>query len=282
MRRFAELQPEKIAAIARVEAEAAQIPDIVDAIHLVIGHLNDLVGADGVVVDFERDGSLISCYSTAGLAHEIGRVSEVGNSVTGYCFSVGDVLRTPNIRRDPRFSMPATVDEDIVSMISVPLHVHGPAVGVLRVSASSEDRFDDEDMAIARMMTGSLARVLMHAARREVREEAADQEHFGSANQAVRFEDRRKAELRQSERYGYPVTILVCRLKGYVDGRVLDQVLDLVRATDECFRLDAAEFAILMSGATLDDAGKAGARLKREVEADAEGVSLEWEVRPLA
>jgi len=281
MKQFAEVHPERIAAVARVEAEASQLEDVADAIHLLILHLTDLVGAEATVVDLERDGSLISCYSTAAAAQEIGRVQEIEASVSGYCFSVGGVLRTPNIRRDPRFTIPEGAVDSTVSMISVPLHVHGPAVGLVRVLSSTEDCFDDEDLSIARMMTGAIARVLMHAVRREIRDEAEDQQLLSSGNHTVRFADRRKAELRQSERYGYPVSILMCRLKGYVAGEVLQQVSALVRSTDECFRLDAADFAILMPGTSLSDASKAGARLGRTIETAAEGVRLEWEVRSL-
>jgi hypothetical protein len=115
----------------------------------------------------------------------------------------------------------------------------------------------------------------------ETRHEADDQQLLSSGNHAVRFADRRKVELRQAERYGYPVTILLCRLTGYVTGEILGRLSSLVRSTDECFRLDAAEFAIMMPGASLPDAEKAAGRLATEVEKTGQGVGVEWEVRPL-
>lgn len=282
MERFAVSDPERVAALARVEAEASGVEDVAEAIHLILNHLTDLVGADGAVVDLEREDFLITCFATPHLAHEVGRSQEISISIGGSAFSEGRILRSPNIHRDPR--LPASVVNEAdpgVSLMIVPLFVHGPAVGIVRLVSAEECFFDDEDLAIARAMTGSIARVLMDAVRKEIRAESHDQGLLASGNHTERFRERRKIELRQAERYGYPVSIVLCGLRGYVTGAVLETLSSLVRSTDECFRLDAAEFAIMMPGASTSDARKAAERLVAAVEAASEGVRVEWEVRLL-
>ena len=274
-----QIHPGKLEEIGRVESAATALGDVAEAIQLLLGHLADLTGA-GAVVDLEQDGSLVSCFSTAGAEHELGHVQHIDRSLAALCFSNGDILRSPNIHRDPRFTVPAG-GSAVVSMVGVPLYVHGRTVGVVRLVAASESCFNDEDVSVARSLTGSIARVLMLAVRKEIRG-VAGSDPATSANQIERFADRRKVELRQADQYGYPVTILNCTLKGYVDGEVLHQLSELVRSTDECFRLDAAEFAIMMPGTSLSDGHIVGARLAKAVETASDEVCLEWDVRPLS
>lgn len=275
-----EIDTYKLARIARAEAEAAAIDEVGPAIQLLIDHLSDLTEAEAVVVDLERAGDLVSCYSTSGLAEEVGSVRSVATSAIGYCFSLEHDLRTPNIHRDPRFPHGAGADPKAVSMISVPLHVNGPAVGLVRVMSSEESHFDVEDVAVARLLTGSIARILMHAVRREIGRMKTEPGSVSVASEASGFADRRKAELRLAARYGYQVTIVHCHLDGYVTSEILEMIPSLVRSTDGCFRLDAADFAILMPATSAEQAALVAGRIRTQVEASGDGIRLGWTIRP--
>lgn len=278
MERLGEIGAEKLADVARVEAAAAALHSVPDSIQLLIDHLREITGADGVVLDLERDGVLVSCFATT--AQQPRQVHEVEASVVGRCFSSGQILRTPNLHRDPRFVDADEMPEDAVSMITVPLHVHGPAVGLVRVMSSDESRFEDEDVAAARLMTGSIARIMMQAVREEVLRDEKDESRVSVAAAASGFADRRKTELRQAARYGYSVTIVHCRIDGYVTGEVLEMIPSLVRSTDGCFRLDATDFAILMPATSKEQAALVADRIRSQVEAAADGVRLHWVIPP--
>lgn len=169
-------------------------------------------------------------------------------------------------------------------MITIPLHVHSAAVGLVRVVSVHESFFDDDDLVAARLLTGAVGRSLMQAVRAEIHDEQRDGWLLSRMGDAPRFDDRRKAHLLHAERYGYAVTLLVCRLKGYLTSDVLQKMTSLVRKGDDCFRLDADEFAILMPGTAPREATRAGERIKRALEADADGASgirVEFEARAL-
>lgn len=278
-----DLDAERLAAVARVELDAAACDEISNAIHLLIGHLNDLVNADAVFVDLVRDDELVTCYTTASAASELGRSQSVAESMTGDCLRFGAALKSPNVTRDPRLRPPGIERTTYLSLIAVPLHVHGAAVGLVRVVAVAEAFFDDEDMVIARLLTGAMGRTLIQAVRAEVRDEARDQALLSGFPGPEAFEDRRKSHVRHAERYGYPVSVLICRLKGYLTSDVFHTLSSLVRKSDDCFRLDADEFAILMPGTAAHEAGIAGERIKKALEnaPEGSGVRLEWSAREL-
>jgi hypothetical protein len=95
------------------------------------------------------------------------------------------------------------------------------------------------------------------------------------------FAARRDVQVEHAERYGYSVSLIICRLEGYLSRDVFDQMASLVRKTDDCFRLDAGEFAILMPATTLQEADSAALRIKRGIEDNVgEGssrVRVRWE-----
>lgn len=279
---MAEIHPERLAFVARIETDVASCADLPDSIDLLIAQLNDLLCADGAAVDLLREEELVTCYATPGMSAEVGRGQALADSTAGDCLRSSVALKSPNVMRDPRFRPPAPDRIPCVSMIAVPLYVHSAAVGVVRVISSREAFFDEEDLTVARLLTGALGRKLIQAVRAEIDEGA--RASVGGSTDVAKFEDRRKSHLRHAERYGYPVTLLVCRLGGYLTGDILDRMGSLVRATDDCFRLDANEFAFLMPGTSPEEGARAGRRIKRTLEAGVNGpsgVSVEWEARAL-
>jgi hypothetical protein len=277
-----EIHPDRIAVVGRAERAAADAPTVAEAIGMLIAQLDKLLQADGVVVDLLRDDEVTTCYATGLLSAEVGRSRSIHESAIAECLRSSEPVRSPNVRRDPRFQPPPNDMDDVASMISVPLYVHGPVVGLVRVVSSKDSHFDDEDLVLARLMTGSVGRVLMDAVRHEVDEEIGRLPAgvLGPAD----FAARRDAQVTHAERYGYSVSLVVCRIDGYLTRAVFDQMASLVRKTDDCFRLDAGEFAILMPGTTLEEADAAALRIKRGIEDSAEAgsrITLYWESSPL-
>jgi hypothetical protein len=273
-----QVHPDRKSAVARAERDAADAPSVSEAITTLISEMARLLRADGVVVDLLRDDEATTCYA-AGFASEVGRSRPIHQPLIAECLRSLEPLRSPNVRRDPRFQPPSEDMGEVVSMISIPLYVHGPAIGLVRAVSSKESHFDDEDLVLARLMTGSVGRVLMDAVRREVDQDVGLSRPglLGPAD----FAARRDVQVEHAERYGYSVSLIICRLEGYLSRDVFDQMASLVRKTDDCFRLDAGEFAILMPATTLQEADSAALRIKRGIEDNVgEGssrVRVRWE-----
>lgn len=277
---YTELDPERLAEIARIEAHVSAIPDVSHAIELLVQQLAHVLDADGVLVDLVQDGQAVTCFATPSLASELGCSRSVDRSVAGACLRAKAALKSPNIHLDPRVTVAPDEAAVGVAMICVPIHLRGPAIGVVRVVSSKESFFTEESLAIARFLTGTISRILLN----EMRSELSSGSVGSSALELVPiedFEDRRTAQVHHAQRYGYPVTVVSCRLKGYVTKDVLQRMSSLVRNTDELFRLDADEFAILMPGTSASDARTAANRLERAIQGEAgseSNVKLEWRV----
>ncbi len=71
----------------------------------------------------------------------------------------------PDVRNDSRFQyQEAARREGLVSALSVPLEVHGKAIGVMRVYTSEQTRFDDSDVKFLSVLS-SLAALSIENAR---------------------------------------------------------------------------------------------------------------------
>lgn len=68
-------------------------------------------------------------------------------------------------------------------------------------------------------------------------------------------------EMSRAEAGGYPLSLAIVRIRGYLDGDLLRRVADLVRSVDECFVTDLGEFAILMPHTTGEAAALAARRV---------------------
>ncbi len=80
-------------------------------------------------------------------------------ALNGNCVSIADV------RTDPRFQyQDAAKDEGLVSVLCVPLEVHGNAIGVMRVYTNQPTEFSDEDVKFLSILA-SLAALSLENAR---------------------------------------------------------------------------------------------------------------------
>ena len=61
-------------------------------------------------------------------------------------------------------------------------------------------------------------------------------------------------EMSHAEASGYPLSLVIVRVRGYLDSDLLRRVGDLIRSVDECFITDLGEFAIVMPHTTGEEA----------------------------
>lgn len=276
------VSPPQVAAVAGVIADSRDKGDMSQTLEVMVSRLRDLLGADGVTVELEQDGSLVCCYASGHARRWLGRSVPVKGSLAGACYGIDEAVVSRNVRRDPRFASKAKKEPDVRSMISVPLQITGDTVGVVRLLSGTKNFFADDDIVVCKLVTSAIRRILVHALREEEGGQATVEYITRQGLWSLR--DRRRSE-RRSGVNPDAVSVVTLEIKGYLSSEILGHVSMLVRATDECFQQDAGTYAIVMPGTTIEEAETAARRLKRELEAYAtnaeDHITIDTHVRAL-
>ena len=278
------IRPPQVAAAATVVAALGSTEDVVASMNLIVSRLRDVTRADGVVVELVHEGELVSCYASGSARRWLGRRTAIAGSLGGEGFLRDEPMMSGKVAHDRRLATAAQTEPEVASMISIPLQITGPTVGVVRVMSRKESFFTGHDLVVARLVSASMRRVLMHELREHPEPDAPPKsDRVVEALWSLR--DRRRAQQRLGTDDSYEVTMLTFNITGYLTSEILGHVSMLVRNTDQCLRQDAGSYAIVMPGTTAEDAMVAGARIKRELEAFAAAaddvIQATFEVRSL-
>lgn len=280
-RDLARIRPPQVAAAASVIAALEPGADVAAALDLIVSRLRDVTGADGVVVELQQEEALICCYASGLTRRWLGRKRPLAGSLGGACFLSDEALLTGSVKADRRFSGSAASEAEVRSMISVPLHLTGPSVGIVRIMSGSESFFSGHDLVVARLVTASIRRLLMH----ELREEPDIPHSYKIVEALWSLRDRRRSQKRLAGDPDYEVSMVVCNISGYLTSEILGHVSMLVRSSDHCIQEDAGTYAIVMPGTTAEEAMIAAARIRRELEAFAaaaeDDIKVTCEIRSL-
>jgi diguanylate cyclase (GGDEF)-like protein len=188
------------------------------------------------------------------------------------------VLRSDDIRKDPRFNADACGRVSAASLICAPL-VHGEkTIGVLSVYSPDPDHFDDRDAEALELLGGLTAAHMSHATVFGI--ESYDNRHDAlTALPNLRaFEERLSVEVARTGRYERPLSLCLLDIDhfkrvndrlGHPAGdevlRSVARILDQSRLTDDCFRIGGDEFAIVMPDTTAKEARVATARIAEQL-----------------
>ena len=280
-RDLAKIRPPQVAAAASVIATLRPDADVSSALDLIVSRLREVTGADGVVVELQQEDALVCCYASGLTRRWLGRKRPQAGSLGGECFVRDEALLTASVHTDRRFTESAASEPEVRSMISVPLHLTGPSVGVVRILSGAEGFFSGDDLVVARLVTASIRRVLMH----ELREEPQTLHSDKVVAALWSLRDRRRSQKRLAGDPGYEVSMVVCKISGYLTSQILGHLSLLVRSSDHCIQEDAGTYAIVMPGTTSEEAMIAAARIRRELEAFAaaaeDDIKVSCEVRTL-
>lgn len=193
-----------------------------------------------------------------------------GSGPTGTAIRTGQSVIIRHIMSDPDFVRwrEAALNQGFASTISLPLVVHGTAIGALRIYASEADAFDENEMKLLQELADDLSYGIAHlrdAITREHFERELDRQQnydalTGLANRTL-FQDRLHQALLHASRSGHLVAVLVLDLDrfkaindtlGQVTGdallRHVGQSLSAgLRTGDTVARLSSDEFAVIMN-----------------------------------
>ena len=104
-------------------------------------------GAEGVLIGLVRDEWLTFECGAGYLEEQIGNRAPMDGSLSGLAIKIGETLRCDDAESDSRVELDLCHAFRVVSTICVPLRRGDQAVGVLSVSSSRPQAFDDRDVA---------------------------------------------------------------------------------------------------------------------------------------
>ncbi|MDB4990775.1 MAG: diguanylate cyclase with and sensor [Myxococcaceae bacterium] len=123
----------------------------------------ELTSAAAAVLEL-REGDLMVYRSVSGTAEgTLGVQIPVEGSLSGRCVLEGKILSCVDTETDPRVNREACRRIGIRSMLCVPLHHEGSAVGALKVYSPELDFFDAEDVSTLELMVGFISAATANA-----------------------------------------------------------------------------------------------------------------------
>ena len=237
---------------------------------LAIIELQNAIAAAGMnaddVMQIVADRAALLTRATAGIVALVDGEDLVARAVAGTAHAQG--TRTPKgagpAGRAVAEARPLRMDDP--PSICVPLVYGEIAVGVLEVTGAKA--FTDEDLETLRML-GQIIAIALHRAytyprpRPDVLQDALT----GLGNRRA-FDERIEAELNRNKRFGHSFSLALLELERFESAidrvgqaagdemlkRIASVIKQQTRMIDGCFRIGAAELAIVMPGTSLGGA----------------------------
>lgn len=278
-----EISADQLARVAAVVADATACKELPDALRIFVEALVGLTGADRSVVALEDGNKLMACYADAGSEHLLAHEMPVEGSLEGECYRAGRPLMSHDVTRDHRFQgMEHPGDE--LSMITVPLHLEGPPVGLVRLTSVESGRFGGHALTTARLVVAAMRKLLLQSLRSEREALGFYEKDFTNAG-VWALRDRRTAQLRRSGMQEPAVTLVRYDISGYLTSDIVHHIATVVRSSDHVFQDDAGTFTLILTGTAAPDAEMVALRVKAEIERLAEmggdPVQVAWQVTEL-
>ena len=278
-----DVSPDQLNRVAALVGKAATTTGIPEALRTLTEGLVGITGADGAQILLEQDGHLVACYADEGGDPFLGREVPIEGSVDGACYTAGGPVLSDDLSRDRRF---AELDRsgDELSLIALPLHLDGPPVGVVRLTASDTARFGGRELTATRLVVAAIRKVLLMGVRKE-REALGIRERDFASSGVWALRDRRKAQLDRVAGGDGMVSLVRYDIRGYLTADIIHHIAAVVRTSDHVFQDDAGTFTLILTGTGAADAEIVARRVKGEIEKMAElggdPVEVNWEVTEL-
>ncbi|WP_375766501.1 PAS domain-containing protein [Archangium gephyra] len=166
---------DRLSAIIQTQSDIANAGLELDKVmSLIAERAMRLCGASGTAVALADGDELVYQVTHGNSMPHRGFRLKLSHSITGMSILRGEVLHTRDTEDDPRVNVAATRATGIRSMIIVPLHRVGSAVGAINVSYPEPNAYDDLDVRTLEMMGRLLGAALSNAAEFEAKQALVD------------------------------------------------------------------------------------------------------------
>src|SRR5579884_3152293 len=147
-------------------AIAAADLDLHAVMTIICERTQSLTGAEGAAVLLPEDGRFRYGAATGFMADRVD-AELTFRSLSGWAFEHNEPAFSNDMANDPRAHSRAARENDVRSIIVVPLRHGGEAVGLLQVSSTRTDAFAEEDVQTLDLLSVVLSAAMSHAAQYE-------------------------------------------------------------------------------------------------------------------
>ena len=144
--------------------------DVTEIMKLVAERTRVLTVATGAVIEMLDGSELVYTAATGELAGSAGTRVAVDGSLAGMALDTREILRADDTETDHRVNRAACRKLNIRSMVVVPLLMNGIPFGVLKVSASTPNAFDNHAVDILELMASVIATAMSRASQFQANE----------------------------------------------------------------------------------------------------------------
>jgi diguanylate cyclase (GGDEF)-like protein len=271
------------------------------ALKLIISEINSTLNLDRVldliiqkgiqVVEAER-GSLMlfdhkkeELYIKSSVCLNKRTVSAVriapGEGIAGWVFKEGEPLLIKKGAKDPRFKKFEEEEEELKSVISVPLKIKNKIIGVINADDKREgDFFSIDDLNLLSIFANQAAIAIQNAQlHQEVKQQAITDGLTGLFNFRY-IKGRLKEEVKRAQRFKHDLALIMADIDdfkkfndtyGHPEGnKVLKNLANILRSNirevDIVARYGGEEFIIILPEANREEAKKIAERIRSKVE----------------
>jgi diguanylate cyclase len=242
----------------------------------IVTQARRLTRADGAVVEMVEGDEMVYRAAAGSSEPYLGLRLKIGNSLSGFCVSSGEIVLCDDSETDPRVDRETTRKVGARSMVVVPLRHRDTVAGVLKVSSRQPGAFGERELRVLQMMADLLGSAIVRAdllGRLAV--EATTDVVTGLPNRRA-WEERLPLELARARRLQSAFTIAVIdldRFKAYNDehghtagDRLLADCARLwreqLREVDHIARIGGEEFGLALPACSGTEAVDVLARLR--------------------
>ena len=204
-----------------------------------------------------------------------------GEGIAGWVFKEGKPLLVKEGGKDPRFKKFENVDEELKSIISVPLKIKDQVIGVINVDNKRKgDFFNKDDLQLLSTFANQAAIAIQNAKlHQEIKQLAITDDLTGLYNFRY-IKDRLEEEVKRAQRFKHLLALIMADIDhfkefndnyGHLAGnKVLQNIADIlqlnVREVDIVGRFGGEEFIIILPEANKKEAHKIAERIRIKVE----------------
>lgn len=203
--------------IIRMQTEIAkQGLDLSGVVEAVVERIPAITNAQGAIVEYTEGDEMVYRGASGFAKPLLGKHAKREPSLSGLCVRLGQILRSDDVRTDPRVEGEHFQDVGIRSMVVAPLKHHGSVMGVLKIVSGSTHAFTARDVRVLELMSELIAAAMYYAARNEsnaLYQQATHDALTGLANRTLFFE-RLRQRMSPGRRQPEPLGILLIDMDG--------------------------------------------------------------------
>ena len=281
--------------------ERQKLAKELSALRLIISEVNSTLDLDRVldliiqkavqIVEAERGSLMLFDYkkeelyikSSIGLSKKTVSTVRIApeEGIAGWVFKEGKPLLVKKGGKDPRFKKFENVDEELKSIISVPLKIKDQVIGVINVDNRRKgDFFNKDDLRLLSIFANQAAIAIQNAQlHQEIKQLAITDDLTGLYNFRY-IKGRLEEEVKRAQRFKHPLALIMADIDhfkefndayGHLEGnKALQNIADILRSNirevDIAGRFGGEEFIIILPEANMQEVHKIAERIRSKVE----------------